>query len=262
MTYLTIHEFGSLRGVSVGSLRYYEKIGLLKPAKVDPDTGYRYYLPEQIGTLDAIQICVALDIPLKELENYMDSDRNLDLEKFLTHGREILSEKIEIMNTKMKLTEYGLDMLRENDAYSEKKGTYSRKIEDRWFYLLPASGDEKKLQAEQKQLFNAFRTLHEKNMAPFFPAGIIFRINEEQIKASYFLPVLHPDETNTSIVRIPGGTYQCLQKEMSDRPNIRDIVQKNFPRQKEQTVIVTNMMTGKLHYQSRLSEIQVPAFPL
>ena len=34
MIYLTIREFGSLRGVSVGSLRYYEKLGLLEPAKV------------------------------------------------------------------------------------------------------------------------------------------------------------------------------------------------------------------------------------
>lgn len=38
-----IREFSQLGQVSVKTLRYYDQLGLLKPAQIDPCTGYRYY---------------------------------------------------------------------------------------------------------------------------------------------------------------------------------------------------------------------------
>jgi DNA-binding transcriptional MerR regulator len=57
---LSIGEFGRLGGVSVRTLRHYDEIGLLRPATVDPDTGYRGYAAQQLGQLNRI-------IALKEL---------------------------------------------------------------------------------------------------------------------------------------------------------------------------------------------------
>ena len=45
-----IGEFARLGGVSVRALRHYDEIGLLRPAKVDPLTGYRGYSAAQLGT--------------------------------------------------------------------------------------------------------------------------------------------------------------------------------------------------------------------
>jgi DNA-binding transcriptional MerR regulator len=257
MTYLTIREFGSLRGISVGSLRYYEKLGLLKPARIDPDTGYRYYLPEQIVTLDVIQMCVALDIPLKELNQYVDEEGHLDLGRILIRGRKVLLEKMEQMNTTLKMTEYGLDLMHSNEEYRDRKECYTREIDERWFYVIPSSGDRKKLAAEQRHLFQSFRDLQRKNMAPFFPSGIMLRLDGENMKMAYFLRVLRPDIEDESVIRIPQGTYRCLQKNMTDRTDIRKVIEENFTGYEGQTIIITNMMTGKLHYPSRLSEIQL-----
>lgn len=44
---------------------------------------------------------------------------------------------------------------------------------------------------------------------------------------------------------------------MTDQPDIRSIMEENFPEYDGQEIIITNMMTGKLHDQSRLSEIQI-----
>ena len=38
-----IGEFSRIARVSMRLLRYYDEIGLLRPAKVDPGTGYRGY---------------------------------------------------------------------------------------------------------------------------------------------------------------------------------------------------------------------------
>ena len=55
-----IGEFARLGTVSVRTLRHYEEIGLLCPARVDPETGYRCYSPAQLEQLNRI-------IALKEL---------------------------------------------------------------------------------------------------------------------------------------------------------------------------------------------------
>jgi MerR family transcriptional activator of bmr gene len=257
MNYLTVHEFGSLRGVSIGSLRYYEKLGLLKPAKVDPDTGYRYYLPEQLETLDVIRMCVELDIPLKEIKDYEDEQGHLELKRILERGRQELMDRIKKMNTRLEITEHGLEMLQDNEAYRDRHGMYTREIEQRWFYCFPASGDKKKLAAEQKQLLQCFRDLQKRELAPAFPAGVLLRSDDRDIKLEYLIRVYHPDETDDRIVCVPEGTYKCLQRDMSDQPDLKKLINDNFPDYKGQTVIITNMMTEKLHYHSRLSEIQV-----
>jgi DNA-binding transcriptional MerR regulator/effector-binding domain-containing protein len=56
----SIGEFARLGAVSVRTLRHYDEIGLLRPARVDPDTGYRCYSATQLRELNRI-------IALKEL---------------------------------------------------------------------------------------------------------------------------------------------------------------------------------------------------
>ena len=45
---MTIGEFGRESGLSAKALRMYDELGLLRPAYVDPFSGYRFYEPEQL----------------------------------------------------------------------------------------------------------------------------------------------------------------------------------------------------------------------
>jgi DNA-binding transcriptional MerR regulator len=40
---LAVGEFSRMTQLSVKTLRHYHQVGLLEPAEVNPDTGYRYY---------------------------------------------------------------------------------------------------------------------------------------------------------------------------------------------------------------------------
>lgn len=51
---LRIGEFSKLAKISIKTLRYYDKIGLLKPAMIDSETQYRYYKIEQLETVRLI----------------------------------------------------------------------------------------------------------------------------------------------------------------------------------------------------------------
>lgn len=95
---LSIGEVAKIRNVNVQSLRYYEKLGILVPAYINPETGYRYYSLEQIMILDTIILCVDLGIPLKDLKNYVDADDQLEFERLLRDGRKLATQKIKKSN--------------------------------------------------------------------------------------------------------------------------------------------------------------------
>lgn len=62
-----IGEFAELGGVSAKTLRFYDEIGLLRPASVDPRTGYRHYLPQQLEELASILALKSLGMPLAQV---------------------------------------------------------------------------------------------------------------------------------------------------------------------------------------------------
>jgi DNA-binding transcriptional MerR regulator len=62
----SIGEFARLGGVSVRTLRHYDEIGLLPPATVDPDTGYRGYSAAQLGQLNRIMALKELGLTLSQ----------------------------------------------------------------------------------------------------------------------------------------------------------------------------------------------------
>jgi DNA-binding transcriptional MerR regulator len=49
-----IGDFSRLAKISIRMLRYYDELGLLKPAEVDKFTGYRFYTTAQISQLNKI----------------------------------------------------------------------------------------------------------------------------------------------------------------------------------------------------------------
>ena len=69
---LSIGEFSKVTGVSIKALRYYHEAGILIPAYIDQDSGYRYYSFHQKAVVDAIQFCVELGIPLNQFWEYTD----------------------------------------------------------------------------------------------------------------------------------------------------------------------------------------------
>jgi DNA-binding transcriptional MerR regulator len=67
-----------LAQVSVRTLRYYDEIGLLPPVWVDPDTGYRWYAPEQLHRLHRILALRDLGVRLSEIHVLLDDDLSVE----------------------------------------------------------------------------------------------------------------------------------------------------------------------------------------
>jgi DNA-binding transcriptional MerR regulator len=60
----TIGRVARESGLSVSALRFYDGAGVLNPASVDPDTGYRYYSPDQVVVAQLVASMRRVGMPL------------------------------------------------------------------------------------------------------------------------------------------------------------------------------------------------------
>lgn len=72
---LMIGKVASLYGITVQTLRHYDKIGLFRPEVINPDTGYRYYSLKQLRHLEYILFLRRLDFSLPEIQAAMEDFR-------------------------------------------------------------------------------------------------------------------------------------------------------------------------------------------
>src|SRR5579862_1884077 len=64
---LTVGDFSRATHLSVKTLRHYHQVGLLEPAAVNPDTGYRYYAAHQIPAAQVIRRLRDLEMPVADV---------------------------------------------------------------------------------------------------------------------------------------------------------------------------------------------------
>jgi DNA-binding transcriptional MerR regulator len=89
----TIQKLASLAGVSTRTLRYYDEIGILKPARIN-SSGYRIYGQEEVNTLQQILFYRELGVGLDSIKEIVTAP-TFDGAKALREHREKLLEKKE-----------------------------------------------------------------------------------------------------------------------------------------------------------------------
>jgi DNA-binding transcriptional MerR regulator len=91
---LPIGRFARLCGLSIGALRHYDELDLLRPAEVDPFTGYRRYRREQLETARAIARLRDLEVPLDEIRLVLATDDPADQRRRVGEHRARIEARI------------------------------------------------------------------------------------------------------------------------------------------------------------------------
>ncbi|MGE8203322.1 MerR family transcriptional regulator [Heyndrickxia sp. NPDC080065] len=89
----TVQKLGRLAGISTRTLRYYDEIGILKPARIN-SSGYRIYGQEEVDKLQQILFYRELGVSLDSIKRIVTSP-SFDGTKALREHREKLLEKRE-----------------------------------------------------------------------------------------------------------------------------------------------------------------------
>ena len=240
--YMSIGKISKLKNVSIKSLRYYDQIGILKPAFVNTETNYRYYTKDQLYLLDAITVCIKLGIPLKDLNNYVEND-SINLQKLLYDGKILAEQKImEIHNCLGTLQETlqnmggsvtGMAKIPESKSgILLPDGFYHNVIDERRLLLVPLEEmDTPKYYGQH--ILKLFVTAQQHGVTASYPSGVLHEYKDGVYSRHMFLTIaevsadssLGASDSDSDAMRIlPQGDYACrrISTHVSDFDTVKE----------------------------------------
>ena len=109
---LKIGDFSKLAQVSVKTLRYYDKLGLLKPAWIDRYTGYRFYALDQLPRLNRVLAMKELGFSLEQIQDILrEALPAAELRGMLKMKQAELEQQIQFEQERLNLIESRLHQL-------------------------------------------------------------------------------------------------------------------------------------------------------
>ncbi|MCQ2557679.1 MAG: MerR family transcriptional regulator [Oscillospiraceae bacterium] len=131
---LPIGKMAKANSVSIGTLRLYDQLGLLSPAYIDEQSGYRYYDIRQSARLDIIRYMRELDMTLADISTLLEKeDLTLIEDMLIRKNEQIYSQMRELkaMQDAVNRTIHSIERYRISPA----SGTISLEFIDRRFIL-------------------------------------------------------------------------------------------------------------------------------
>lgn len=111
--YYKINEISKLYGIGVDSLRYYERLGILKPARDVND--YRLYNLKDIYKLNIISDLRKLDFSMKQIKEYLEHQSIDNTLALLQEEEEYIAEQLKGLKLRKQLIKERMNALKEAD---------------------------------------------------------------------------------------------------------------------------------------------------
>ena len=218
--YFSIGEAAEQVQMTRETLRHYDRIGLVKPSKVDTHTKYRYYHAEDIVRLNTIHALQQMDLPLQEIKRVLEYD---DLERiiaFLKRAEQKADEKIaSLQYSKSKIQLVRADYEKKLHGWQTPDGIFTKKFPRR--ILMLADPVEKITAADlwsyQRHFYQRL-TDEQKEQFSFEDLAGVYR---ERSSARYFAVCTRYAKID-GLKTIPAGTYLCADCTEENRQQTLD----------------------------------------
>ena len=93
--FFTIGQVFNLTDIPESTLRYYDRKNLLKPSFRNPETGYRYYMAEDINKLKFIKAIREMDVAIEEIRELMNENKTEKIEQLIMKQIVISKQRLE-----------------------------------------------------------------------------------------------------------------------------------------------------------------------
>ncbi len=152
--YFSIGEISRLYNIPIKTLRYYDEIGLLKPAKVDEENQYRYYSVEQFIVIDLIKNSKMMGLPLTDIKKMVNAELTVDKVE-ATVGNQIrqYEKRIQDLKKVQKSMQLYLDVI--SGAKSQELGKIHM-VKEKCRYAVSYSYPSNNIEDTEIQLRKAF----------------------------------------------------------------------------------------------------------
>lgn len=267
--YLSIGKVSKIKNVSIKSLRYYDEIGIFKPALTDHTTGYRYYKEDQLYVLDAISLCIELGIPLKNMSGYCDQNGKPDLQKLLGDAKALAEQRIRSMYRSLETLQNTMNTLEHYPNISIPGGCHLKTLLSRTVLTIPF--DEYTDAAHYNpKLLSLFVTAQKQGLAASYPSGLIYDYHKGKAEKYVFIHVAPlaggkgegqvPGNWGRNIDglrTLPSGSYICSQHAAHEIENAPEIFQLNKETLRNCTIIETDLLKDEKERTGMNYELQI-----
>jgi DNA-binding transcriptional MerR regulator len=252
---LSIGDVSKLSGVGIKALRYYDKIKILEPSYVDPDSSYRYYTYNQMYLLEIIMFCVELDIPLSELNNFIDKDKSVDYSRLLAYEKKVAEEKLKKIKKGLRFINGIEQKIAITSKYPKGKQIYTREVTEKKFHVIPYEQTFKSLNDYDvaKLLLDVPFSEDDEEWREY---GFMCEVSPLGVQRYVFLEIpMDLDEGNCKI--ISSGIYHCRQSDESQIEKAAVIFNDYIAGKDSYIVIETDVFSGKFNIDKPMNEVRV-----
>ncbi|MDD2483783.1 MAG: MerR family transcriptional regulator [Eubacteriales bacterium] len=218
MDILTIGKMAKINGISEQTLRLYDKMQLLEPCEVNPETGYRYYKMKQCAKLDMIQYMKAIGMNLSQIKECFDENNVSKLRQILERQKVNIEEQIDEMKHAKQAVERAIESYKRYDAAPGEKDVILEYQKERRIFCYDTKINCYSYGMEYyEHILRSLKknyALHKLPMSYFCNVGSILRkehfIKKELWASEVYLFVEDNFESIDGIEVIPEGMYLCL----------------------------------------------------
>lgn len=254
--FLSIGEMSQMTGVHIKSLRYYDRIGVLKPAYIDPDTNYRYYTYPQLGIVDAIQTCVELDIPLKKFSGFIeDEGQEIHYARLLEHGKTLAEKKIRDIREGLKQIEFFLQEIKRGEMLMSQNQPVFRDVRKKRYFTIPL---EKSLSIDEydKVWKNLYDEAISGGYTVGYETGLLYIYQKEDVRRYVFLEIISGGANSQRILTLPAGRYISKCVEQIKIETAPEEFPEQFANDDEKIVVGSVLYAGDLNISKLMYELR------
>ena len=208
----TIGETAKIHHISKQTLIFYDKKGLLKPAYVDKNNGYRYYSLEEFAALDVILFLKFLGLPLEKIKKYL-TDRNVEKSiAVLEKQKQAVEKNMAKLKAVQAKIDSSLSVYEDYKDWSDKRGPFIKKRKAQHALCLaiepPYADEQVDLSLKQLVLF-----VEQEDYLADYSMGSIIK-QEDLLRGSYkytsnFI-IINKAVSNENYVKLPAGNYATI----------------------------------------------------
>lgn len=257
----SIGEVSKIKEITIKSLRYYHKMGILIPKYIDNTTGYRYYSIDQFVYIDIIKACRTLGSSILEVQEIFKERDTDKLIEFLQLKRSEAEANI----NKMKEIINDIDTL-DTSVKKSKEILNNDKISIQTFeerYIIVAPFEEEGSLKEVLYYSQLDKLIQDKNVDTYMERGILYDFElDEYLKPRYVFNCIKQSfdmKIEDYIKILPKGRYVTLayskeNEEASIKQIISYIKENNF---KVKNIVEVELFNDFFNIESYSCQIQV-----
>lgn len=254
MNFFTIKQAAEIVGTTSETLRHYDRVGLVKPCRTDPSSGYRYYSDRELIQFKTIELLKPMDFSLTEIGNILcqnDLSKTVELLKQAEKRADEKISRLKDAKARIKRAYSGYEKTLSRAGGSE--GAFFTRHLDRRVILISDRLDEPSTKNLWNYLSHFYEQVGEERRGQFCfedMAGVITTAGRSRLFA-----VCRKYPPEAGLVVLPEGEYLCANCSGEDRAQVllqlREKAEAEYGADPE-FVLQNIMVTGILQWEYQL----------